>query len=553
MVKNKGFFMSIIVITLTLVCGASNNNLFAHTKVGFDNLINELENKAIIKDTIFVFEPKRWGIVEGKVSDEIALNNRNILNSVMAELKKVGINTMKIGVMDAYFKVDVNSINRQTNFDASIQVPSDFNLVMSDGTYIRVQPNSEATYTLMTVYLKDNTTITGGHLVGDRFEHDYSPTKDNHNVSRDEHGWGFLLWIIGSENIVIDNVHLSKATGDGLVFHSKTLRNTDGTLGPTNREVNNVLVKNLTIDECRRNGLSVLDGRNITIDNCNITNTGNGSQAYDANGAKIFSASGVAPKYGIDLEAIRTRDDNGILEETALIENITVKNSNFTGNTSGDIVLYTASHVIVENNYFDKWISNKASDNVKITNNIFESRDPSYFAIAVNSFKDPFGKELNHDYLISGNTVTNYSVGIRVAGENQEVSNNTIIDCTTGIYFVSNLINGNFKNNKINSSLSVSYGYRNFRNSNNLENVIVSNELINVRHRPISFIDILNLSNSGTPQITFQNCNFTTSSTNFKLYINKGKNIKFQNNYSNTSFDIINSENIVLINNDTFN
>ncbi|MFI1770152.1 right-handed parallel beta-helix repeat-containing protein, partial [Thalassobellus citreus] len=487
-----------------------------------------------------------WGIVEGRVSDEIAIKNRDILNTVMAQLKKFGINTMEIGAMDAYFKVDVNSINRETNYNASIQVPSNFHLSMSDDTYLRVQPNSAATYTLMTVYLKDNTTISGGNLVGDRFEHDYTPIRDNHNVSRDEHGWGFLLWIIGSENVVVDNVNISKATGDGVVFHSEKLRNADGTLGPNNREVNNALIKNLNIDECRRNGISILDGRNITIDNCNVTNTGNGVQAYDNNGAKIYSSDGVAPRYGLDMEAIRTRDDNGILEETALIDNIIVKNSNFTGNKSGDIVLYTASQVIIENNYFDKWISNKASDTVEIINNTFESRDPSFFAISINSFMDPFGKELNHDYLIKDNKIKNYSVGIRVAGEKQEVSNNVITDCTTGIYFISNLIDGYFKNNTITSSLGVSYGYRNFRDCDNIHNVIVSNDVINVNHRPISFINILNLSNLNGSQITFKDCDFNTSNTNFKLYIKNGKNIAFEGNASNTDFQILDSENITL-------
>ena len=348
---------------------------------------------------------------------------------------------------------------------------------MSDDTFLRVQPNGSATYTLMATYLTDNTKITGGHLIGDRFEHDYAPITDDQGVERNEHGWGFLLWIIGSHNIEVDNVNLSKATGDGLVFHSKTLRNNDGTLSANNRETNNVLIKNLNIDQCRRNGISILDGRNITIDNCNITNTGNGTQAYDNNGAKIYSTDGVAPRYGLDMESIRTRNADGTLNETALIEDITVKNSNFTGNEAGDIVLYTANQVIVENNYFDKWISNKASHNVAITNNTFESRDPSFFAIAINSFIDPFGKELNHDYLIKGNKIKNYSVGIRVAGEKQEVSNNIITDCTTGIYFISDLINSDFKYNTITSSLDVSYGYRNFRDSDNINNVIVNNDV----------------------------------------------------------------------------
>jgi hypothetical protein len=543
--KNKYIFMSLIVLLTILY----NNHLFAHSKAGFDELLIETENKEIVKDTTFTFNPKRWGIVEGKVSDEVALKNRDILNSIMLRLKGIGINTMEIGVMDAYFKVDLNSINREKNYNVSIQVPSDFHLKMSDDTYLRVQPNSAATYTLMTVFLKDNTTITGGHLVGDRFEHSYLPIIDDNGVARNEHGWGHLLWIIGSENVVIENMNMSDATGDAIVFHSETLRNDDGSLIPNTREVNNVIVKNVNINECRRQGISILDGRNITIDNCNITNTGNGSQAYDDSGAKIYSTAGVAPRYGIDMESIRTRNDDGTLSETALIENVTVKNSNFTNNEAGDIVIYTASNVLIENNYFDKWIGNKASHAVTIKNNTFEARDPSFFAIGINSFIDPFGNELNHDYIIKNNNIKNYSVGIRVAGENQEVSNNEITDCETGIFFISDLINSRFNNNIISSSLAVSYGYKNYRDCDNIHNVQVTNDIVNVRHRPISFINILNESNLNQSQLIFKNCDFNTTNTNFKLYINNGKNIMFEENVSNTDFQLIDSENITLINN----
>ena len=546
MLKNRNILLLLIaLLTLPYV----NNDLFAHEINKIDDLLLELENKISIQDPVFTFNPKRWGIIEGVVSDEVALKNKKIINSVMARLPGLGINIMEIGAMDAYFKVDVNKIGRLENHEGSIKIPSDFHLKMSDDTFLRVQPNSAATYSLMTTYLTDNSKISGGNLIGDRFEHDYSPFTDAAGVKRNEHGWGHLLWIIGSHRVTVENVNFSKAIGDGIVFHSETLRNDDGSLKPNTREVNNVSVRNVNIDECRRNGISILDGRNITFDNCNVTNTGNGSQAYNDSGAKIYSSAGTAPRYGIDMEAIRTRNADGTLNETALIQNINVKNSNFTGNEAGDIVVYTANQVIIENNYFDKWVANKASHNVIINNNNFESRDPSFFAIGINSFIDPFGNELNHDYLIKGNKIKNYSVGIRVAGENQEISNNDIIDCATGIFFISNLINSNFNNNNITSSLSVSYGYKNFRNCDNINNIIVNNDIINVMNRPISFIKILNLSNLDESQLTFKNCDFNTSNTNFKLHINEGKNILFEDNTSNTDFQIINSENIILNNN----
>ncbi|MFH4965329.1 right-handed parallel beta-helix repeat-containing protein [Gaetbulibacter sp. M235] len=502
-----------------------------------------------LKDTTFQFDPQRWGIVEGVVSDEVALKNKEILNNIIQNTKKLGISVFVIDKMDAYFKVDLNNNSREKNAANAIQIPSDFELKMNDDTFLRVQPNGSAFYTLMSIFLTDNSIVSGGHLVGDRFEHNYAPVIDEAGEIRDTHEYGHLLWIIGSHNVVVDNLNLSKATGDAILFHAKTLRNPDGALGSGNREVNYAIVENCTISECRRNGISFLDGRNVTIDNCRIIDTGKGEQAYDGSGNKIASSAGTAPRYGIDLEAIRTRNADGSLNETAIIENITIKNSTLTGNESGDIVLFTANDVVIENNYFDKWVSNFASYNVAILNNTFESRDPSIFAIGIQSYFDPFGEELNHHYQISNNTIKNYGVGIRVAGKNQSISNNIIKDCTTGIFLISNLFDSSFSGNTITSNLEVSFGYKNFYNTQSINNVTISNETINVKNRPLSLIHLLDESTLSTSQITFKSCNFNTTNIGFKLHVDYGKNIKFDGNTSNTDFEIKNSENIGLTNN----
>ncbi len=535
--------IQLLLLSVFLLVFSCNNEPILEENLVDDTTFAESVDNDGLRDRIFNFDPKRWGIVEGIVSDDVALRNRDILNSIMQQARLFGINVFQIGAMDAYFKVDVNKIGRVENSGSSIQIPSDFHLKMSENTFLRVQPNSAATYTLMTTYLTDNVTISGGNLIGDRFEHDYSPFTDAAGVKRDEHGWGHLLWIIGSENILVENVSLSRATGDGIVFHSETLRNNDGTLRAGTREVNTVLVKDVNIDECRRNGISVLDGRNITFDNCIITNTGNGPSGE--------ATSGTAPRYGIDLESIRTRNDDGTLNETALIENVVIKNSTFTNNEAGDIVVYTANNVVIDNNFFDKWVANKASYNVDIINNTFKSRNPKFFAIGIDSFIDPFGNELNHNYKISNNTISDYSVGIKVAGENQEVSNNNITDCVTGISLISNLKDSTFSDNKITSDLSVSFGYKNLRGCNNINNLNIVNEEISVRNRPVSFNVMFTDDNFSSTQVTFENCLFLTQNTNFSILVKEAKNIDFVNNRLNTGFLVLDSENINLINNQT--
>ncbi|MFD1162242.1 right-handed parallel beta-helix repeat-containing protein [Hwangdonia seohaensis] len=540
----------LLLFFIPYLVSCNNEDVFLEAQI--ENTEDILENTTSgIQDPVFTFNPDRWGIVQGVVSDQVALKNKEILNSIMSKLKEININTMKIGAMDAYFKVDVDQIGREENAEGSIQIPSNFHLEMSDDTYLRVQPNAAATYTLMTTYLTDNSKISGGNLVGDRYEHDYSPFTDAAGVKRDEHGWGHLIWIIGSHNTIVDNVNLSNAIGDGIVFHAKDLRNSDGSLQSDNREVNNVLVSNVNIDECRRNGISILDGRNITFVNCSVTNTGNGSQAYNASGTKIYSSAGTAPMYGLDMEAIRTRDENGVFHETALIENVVVRSSNFVGNEKGDIVVYTANNVLIEDSYFDKWVANFASYDVTIRNNVFESRDPSFFAIGIQSYLSNEGVELNYNYKITNNTVKNYGIGIRVAGNNQLITDNKIIDCTTGVFLIGDFFDSTFSRNTITSSLSLSYGYKNFYNCQNINNVTFNNEIVEVQNRPINFNVFLNDSVSSTEHVTFTNCTFNTSNTNFKMLIKASKNVKFEGNRSNTDFQIVDSENIVLVNNQT--
>ena len=369
-----------------------------------------------LKDPTFTFIPSRWEIVEGVVSDDVALNNRNMLQNLIYQTKSMDAEVFNIDAFDAYFKVELDYQGRSTRLeDSAINIPSDFHLKMSDNTFLRVQPNKMPWYTLIKLPVSNNVTISGGHLVGDRFEHDYSPFTDEHGISRNHHTFGSLLFIIGSENVVVDNVHFSDPTGDAIMFHGEGLRNNDGTLKPGFSETNNVIIKNSTILRSRRNGISFLDGRNITIDNCVISDTGLGEQAYDASGNKIGSSAGENPRRGIDLEAIRTRDADGNLKKTALNEDVTIKNSTFTGNALGDIVVFTASNVIIENNFFDSKVGSFAADNIIVRNNTFKAGIPHVStAISVNTFIVEEGmnkgKELNHHWQIYDNIIKEYEM-----------------------------------------------------------------------------------------------------------------------------------------------
>jgi hypothetical protein len=512
-----------------------------------------------LKDPVFNFVTSRWDLIEGVVSDDVALNNRNIFQDIIYQTKLMNADVFNVDALDVYFRVELDYQGRKTRLeDSAINIPSDFHLKMSDNTFLRVQPNKLPWYTLIKLPVSNNVIISGGHLVGDRFEHDYSPFTDQFGINRDHHTFGALLYIIGSENIVVDNVHFSDPTGDAIMFHGEGLRQNDGTLSPGYSETNNVIIKNSTIIRARRNGISFLDGRDITIDNCIISDTGQGEQAYDSAGNKIASSSGSDPRYGIDLEAIRTRAADGSLQRTALNEDISIKNSMFTGNEKGDIVVFTANDVIIENNNFDSAVRSFASDYIIVRNNNFRSRELySNVAVSIQSFvhfqneEDTQGKELNHHWQVYNNSIKEYSKGLAIAGQNQEIRNNVIENCEIGVFLIGNLWDSTFNGNNIVSNMASSRGYRNINNAQNNRNILISNETISVQKRPLDLFVLNEGSDLSTAQISIKNCILNSAKTSWDHtnFIKKSKNITLEGNVSNTEFEVVDSENIVLINN----
>ncbi|MFD1162241.1 right-handed parallel beta-helix repeat-containing protein [Hwangdonia seohaensis] len=512
------------------------------------NISLEISGNVSLRNTTFGFDPKKWDIVEGKTTKEISLQNRKNINKAIELVNGIGANVFELNKIDAYFNVEANKANRKYSWDRSIRIPSNFHFKMSDETYLRVQPTHFPAYALITTMVTDDALISGGNLIGDRWEHDYTPINDIAGVNRDEHGYGHLIWVIGSHNTVLDGITIKDAIGEGIQVHSETIRDPDGSLKPGTRTSENILIKNCFISECRRNNIAIIDAKGVIIENCEINDTGKGEQAYDTNGNKIFSSSGTAPRYGIDLEALRYVNDDGTINEINKIDDVIIRNCSFKGNAAGDIDIYTVTNVLIENNYFDKWVANFAANDAIIRNNTFEARSPDIsFAINIQSFIRN-NIEFNYNYTITGNTIKGYRDGIKLSGYNQIVKNNIIEDCVTGLQLGMSLSDSEISGNKYISTLDVSYGINPMPNAS-INNVTISNEYIEVTNRPLNLRSLNSGSTLTTNQLTIDNCEFKTSSKNFPLYINNSKNITVKNSTSNTDFEVIDSQNINLTNN----
>ncbi|XCF05109.1 right-handed parallel beta-helix repeat-containing protein [Tamlana crocina] len=528
------------VLSLVQFQSCAHEELFVEgINIQQEELIEYVNEDSATKDPVFYFDPKRWGIVEGGVSDDVAVKNREIFNAIMEKLSRMGIAKMEVGPMDAYFNVNARVNNYEIKFQTAIRIPSNFELVMSDEVFLRVQPNSAHTYSLMMVFKGENIKISGGNLIGDRWEHDYTPEVDLYGNEWNAHDWGHIIQIAGGKNIEVNGVKISNATGDGIVVCESVIR-TDANAVISE----NVVIKNCDISEIRRNGLSFLDGNGILLENCNVRETGKGPE----NPKGVYNTAGAYPKYGISFEAYRGRDEDNNLIEYQRIENVEIRGNRFTGNYGGDINLYTCSNVNIHNNYFDSMIANIASHSITIKDNVMEARkesDGSYyeFGLLFKSKLDPHGNEMNYDYTISGNEIKNYINAIVLGGENYKVENNKLIDFKAGITFYKYLNGAQLSNNTFESSVEASSGYASL--VANTTDVSVINENISVLYRPLN---ISGLKANVLRNLTFDNCIF--NSIDGKLNsISGSENITVKNSRLNTQINVFNSLNINLLNN----
>lgn len=206
-----------------------------------------------------------------------------------------------------------------------IQLKSNMKLILSPDAVLKAIPNSLSGYKIISVNGVSNVTISGGQLIGERYDHGSSDGE-----------WGMGIGLYDSKDIIISDVKIFDCWGDGIYIGSNN--DADLRLG-----CENITITNCILDNNRRNNLSVVNGDDVTINNCTISN-----------------ANGTAPEYGIDIET--NNEDNPC-------EHIRIENVMFTGNQQGSIgVITAADDIIISNCTLEGRVLNYAGTNVVISN-----------------------------------------------------------------------------------------------------------------------------------------------------------------------------------------
>lgn len=473
-----------------------------------------------VKDPVFNFNPERWGIVQGQTTSEIAQNNNNILEDLMNESKKMGVTTFKIDALDAYFEIGkVTSTNSNQNFYASqeaINVPSDFNLVMTDNTHLRVFPNDAPKYCLLALRDVNNTTVTGGNLYGDRDEHDYS--------SGGTHEWGHVMMLHAASNSTVSNVRISNGSGDGMKISSLRFTFQDN-YAPSN----NLLVQNCTFDSNRRNNISVTDGFNIYIENNLLLNAGVDTQ----------KSTGTPPKFGLDVEAVRTSDGNGGYIHYERAEDIFIRNNTERGSAAGAMTVHIGYNVTIEGNNTENSLSYTYTYGTKIINNNVIGNGGT----GIKGGKSITSNSI-YDNEISGNTISGFNTGINVQNRDVLVYNNTITDFSTGISPI-NLRKSRIYDNTMVSDREGSRGF--FINRTTLDEVVIENNNITSKSNAIKISNCNIEAEAVNYSVTFDKNSFKSSAYS---QIKDSRGIVFKDNSFNHGIEIYDSQFIEFNSND---
>ncbi len=184
--------------------------------------------------------------------------------------------------------INLNSVVLMPNFPimtSGIYLNTGSTVIFRDSSSLLMVPSSQAWYQVIGINNVHDVKVYFPRIKGDRIRH--IGTKGE---------WGFGIAITNSKNVRIIQPIISNCWGDGIYINDLA----------KNQESGNIFIDGAWLDNNRRNGISIIDGSNISIINSLISNT-----------------NGTMPSSGIDIEP---NNGNGELKDI-MLNNITTYNN----------------------------------------------------------------------------------------------------------------------------------------------------------------------------------------------------------------------------------
>jgi polygalacturonase len=214
------------------------------------------------------------------------------------------------GVMDdtAAFQAAINALpstggtvivpngTYMINALTSINLRSHTRLSLASDAYIKAIPNNAQRYWIVRVFGLNNVEIMGGHIIGDR---------DNHQGTAGQ--WGYDILVQGSSNVYVHDINLTNSWGDGLLVRAINYDN--GSVTPSN----GVTLNRITANNNRRDGLSICPANQVYVVNSSFT-----------------GSNGAGPQAGIDIEP----------QTQGNVSQVRIENSTLSDNTGNGLEVH---------------------------------------------------------------------------------------------------------------------------------------------------------------------------------------------------------------------
>ena len=418
---------------------------------------------------------------------------------------------------------------------------------------IALSSNGYPDYHALLITDSNNVTIKGnGSISGDKESHDYTKhNKDDYKT----HEWGRIISIRKSKGVLIKGITVNNSTGDCLNVGDSTL--SDGIS-------ENITLKNLTLTDCRRNGITIATCNNVFVD-----------------GVKIKNVHGTNPQAGIDIEpntggvvynvfinnslfencgsAIEAWNANTDVYNNIHIKNINVNNcgqsifDNYAGSSQSTeksiFGLGNAENIEVDNIYISNsnWdgsvLSFSKTNNVVVTNATINACEYDGSVLNLQDVKD---------CLVSNMTINENSKGIFINTTSNGICKieNSVLKFLNivGKGNVDTLKNVSFENNDIDGQMWA------IMNNCVFNNNTINNTVVNADNKNYQITTLGQVAFTGSYGWRFwSNCKFLNNTINAPLNITC-YNTLFANNkmssitLTNASGDQIN-DNLKFINN----
>ncbi|MCI2048158.1 MAG: S-layer homology domain-containing protein [Lachnospiraceae bacterium] len=193
-------------------------------------------------------------------------------------------------------------------------------LIMNSSTILKVSGSSKDDYQVLRVSGGiDNVIISGGTLIGERYIHEGTSGEGGMGVN-----------IYDSTNVTIADMTITKNWGDGIFVGSVSD-------GDTMYGCDGITIDNCKLEDNRRSNISIVDGDNVTINDCTMT-------------CMINTSESVAPRCNINIEPNDTGEEDLSLRTVPsdqVCNNITIQYTTIygdVGHTDGQFFCFRSQH-----------------------------------------------------------------------------------------------------------------------------------------------------------------------------------------------------------------